>query len=164
MTNLNNIGELKTDELEQRCKSINEECNIIKINSFIDENNIDLLFKNKIDYLIDCQDTIKTKKLIIKECLNRDIKFITCMGTGNKLDPSKLEIIDLRKTNYDPIAKLLRKWIKDERINKKIICCCSTEKPIKTDSKTIGSTSFVPASAGLLITSYIVNDIIKESI
>lgn len=163
MTNLTNIGKFKTDELEKRCKTINENSHIIKINNFIDENNIDVLFKEKIDYLIDCQDTINTKKLLIKECLNRKIKFITCMGMGNKLDPSKLEIIELKKTNYDRIAKILRKWVKEEKINKKIMCCCSSEKSIKVAGKIIGSTSFVPSSAGLLITSFVINDIIKES-
>ena len=163
MTNLDNLGNLKTDELEKRCKSINKDCTITKINHFIDESNINCLFENKIDYLIDTEDTIKTKELIIKECLTRNIKFITCCGTGNKFDPSKLEIIDIRKTSYDPIAKILRNWLKKEHINQKIMCCCSTEKPIKTTSQIIGSTSFVPASAGLLITSYIINDIIKES-
>lgn len=161
MTNLNNIGNLKTDEIEKRSKTINKNIKINKINEFITKDNIDLLFKEKIDYLIDCQDTIETKKLIIDHCIKKDIKFITCCGTGNKLDPSKLEIIELSKTNYDPIAKILRKYVKDNKINKKIMCCCSKEVPIKIDSNIIGSNSFVPASAGLLITSFVVNEIIK---
>ena len=112
-------------------------------------------------YLIDAEDSTNTKKLIIKECLKRKIKFITCCGTGNKLDPSKLEIIDIRKTSYDPLAKSLRTWVNKEKIKGKILCCCSKEMPIKVNSKTIGSTSFVPSSAGLLITSYVIKDIIK---
>ena len=84
------------------------------------------------------------------------------MGTGYKLDPSKLEITDIRKTSYDKIAKILRKWVKDENIKGKITCVSSTEKPIiNKETKSIGSNSFVPASAGLLITSYVIRDIIK---
>ena len=86
------------------------------------------------------------------------------MGTGNKLDPTKLEIIDIRKTSYDPIAKILRKMIKDEKINKKIPVICSKEQSIKTNSKIISSNSFVPATSGLLITSYIINDIIDKEL
>lgn len=162
MTNLNNIGKKKVDELKKRCLEINKNCKITTIYDFITSKNIDILFKEEIDYLIDTQDTIDTKKLIIENCLNKKIKLITCMGTGNKLDPSKLEIIPLSKTNYDPIAKILRKWARDNKINKKIMCCCSSEKPIKTNTSIIGSTSFVPSSAGLLITSYIIKDVLKN--
>ena len=162
MTNLDNIGEYKVDVLEKRIKSINEDVKIKKIKDFIDLNNIDILFNDNPSYIIDCCDSIPTKKELIRKCLKRKIKFITCMGTGNKLDPSKLEIIDVRKTSYDPIAKIIRKFLKDERLNGKVLCCCSREMPIKTNSKIIGSTSFVPSSAGLLITSYVIRDIINE--
>ena len=128
MTNLNNIGKNKVDELENRIISINENVKVIKINDFIDESNYLKLFLNKIDYFIDCCDYVPTKKLIIKECLKRNIKFITCCGTGNKLDPSKLEIKDIRKTSYDPLAKSIRTWVTKERIKGKILCCYSTEK------------------------------------
>lgn len=161
MTNLNNIGKLKTDEIEKRILMINKNVKIKKISKFINEDNYLELFKENIDYLIDAEDSTNTKKLIIKECLKRKIKFITCCGTGNKLDPSKLEIIDIRKTSYDPLAKSLRTWVNKEKIKGKILCCCSKEMPIKVNSKTIGSTSFVPSSAGLLITSYVIKDIIK---
>lgn len=162
MTNLNNIGFLKTDVIAERIKSINKDVNVVKIDKFIDSDNINLLFNNKYDYIIDCCDYINTKKLIIKECINRNIKFITCTGTGNKLDPSKLKICDIRKTSYDPICKILRSYVKSEKISKKVMCCYSSETPIKIDKKEIGSTSFVPASAGLLIASYVINDIIKK--
>ena len=82
------------------------------------------------------------------------------MGTGNKLDPSKLEIIDIRKTSYDPLAKIIRKMVKDEKINDKIMVISSKEVPLKRQK--IGSTSFVPATSGLLITSYIIRDIIGD--
>ena len=169
ITNLNrqiiatnkSIKRKKTDAFYDRIKDINENCNIILIDKFIDNTNYKELFSYDFDYLIDCCDSISTKKLLIKECLNKKIKFITSMGMGNKMNPSKIEIIDIRKTSYDKIAKILRKWVKDENIKGKIPCVSSSEMPIKTKD-TIGSNSFVPASAGLLITSYIINDIIKN--
>ena len=86
------------------------------------------------------------------------------MGTGNKLDPSKLEIVDIRKTVNDPLARIIRKFVKDERINSKVLVLSSKEVPIKTGESTPGSTAFVPSSAGLLISSYIVNYFIKKQL
>lgn len=151
------IGEYKVDLLEKRVKDINKDCKIIKINKFIDLDNLDELFNNKIDFFVDACDTVSVKKGIIKECLKRKIKFISSMGTGNKLDPSKLEIMDIRKTVNDPLARILRKFVKDERINDKIMVLSSSELPIKTGDRTPGSTAFVPSAAGLLIASYIIN-------
>ncbi|MGM9879529.1 MAG: ThiF family adenylyltransferase [Bacilli bacterium] len=156
-----NIGKLKVDEFEKRILSINDKTNVVKLPMFIDENNIEEIFSDEITYLIDACDTINAKKLIINKCLEKKINFITCLGTGKRMDPSKLKICDIRKTSYDPIARILRKYIKDMNIKDKIICCYSEEEPIKYDSDVIGSNSFVPASAGLLISSYIVRDICK---
>lgn len=155
------IGKLKVDVLEERIKDINRNCNVIKISEFIDPQNIDILFNEKIDYLVDACDYVPTKKAIIKECLKRKIKFISSMGTGNKLDPSKLEITDIRKTVNDPLARIMRKFIKDEKINSKVVVLSSKEVPIKTGESTPGSTAFVPSAAGLLIASYIIKEFIK---
>ena len=155
------VGKYKVDVFKKRIKDINSNCKVKTIKEFITKDNIDILFKEHIDYLVDACDTIETKKELIKECINRNIKLISSMGTGNKLDPSKLMITTLDKTEYDPIAKILRKYCRENKINKKITVLSSTERPIKTNNRTVGSTSFVPSSAGLLITSYIVKDIIK---
>lgn len=155
-----NIGQYKVDEAKKRQKDINQECKIIKINKFINEENIESLFENKIDFVIDAIDTIKTKKQLIKKCIEKQIKIISVMGTGNKMDPTKLTITDIRKTSYDPIAKEIRKFIKEERINKKIPVVFSDEITIKTDK--IGSNAFVPATAGIFAASYVINELIKE--
>lgn len=162
MTNLNNVGMLKTEVWEERIKSISKECEVTIINEKITPENMSILFQNNIDYLVDACDTIEIKKQIIIECIKRKIKLISSMGTGNKMDPQKLEIIDIRKTAYDPIAKILRKFVKDNKIKEKVMVVCSTEKPKKI-SKPIGSNAFVPAIAGLLCTSYIINDIVGDS-
>lgn len=156
------IGEFKVDVLEKRVKDINENCNVIKINKFIDCDNFLSLFDNKIDYFVDACDTVSVKKMVISECLKRKIKFISSMGTGNKLDPSKLEITDIRKTVNDPLARILRKYVKDNKINDKVKVLSSSEVPIKTGDRTPGSTSFVPSSAGLLIASYVVKDFLDK--
>lgn len=162
MTLNSNIGQNKVDVWEKRIKEINKEIKIEKINKFINKENIKEIFNQHIDYVIDACDTIETKFELIKMCHEKEIKLISCMGTGKRLDPTKFEIIDIRKTSYDPVAKILRKKIRDERINYKIPVICSKEQPIKTETTVIASNSFVPATAGLLCTSYVINDIIKE--
>ena len=167
ITNLNrqlmslhsNIGLNKTDVIENRIKDINKEAKVIKITKEITKDNIDELISLKPDYIIDACDTIEVKKELIRKSIKNDFRLISCMGTGNKMIP-KFEIMDLSKTTYDPIAKILRKMVKDEKINKKIIVVASNEKPIKTD-KVIASNSFVPATAGLLLASYVINDAIR---
>ena len=156
------IGLKKVDVLEKRVKDINGDINVIKIDKFIDRENYTLLFDYDIDYFVDACDTVSTKKSVIKYCLDNDINFITSMGTGNKFDPSKLEIIDIRKTVNDPLARIIRKFVKDLKTNKKVMVCTSSELPIKTGDRTPGSTAFVPSSAGLLIGSYIVRKFLEK--
>ena len=156
------VGLKKVDVLEKRIKDINRDCNVVKIDKFIAVDNLDELFNCDIDFFVDACDTTSVKKEIIKKCLNKKIKFISCMGTGNKLDPSKLEIIDIRKTTNDPLARMIRKFVKDEKINDKVMVLCSSEVPVKTGDRTPGSTAFVPPAAGLMIASYVVKKLLKR--
>lgn len=156
------IGKKKCQVFLERINDINNECNVIKIEEKICEDNIDYLIDYEPDFIVDACDDLKAKKLIIKCATKNNISFISSMGTGKRLDPSKLEITTLDKTNYDPIAKILRKFVKEERINKKISVLASKEQPKKTEGTEIASCSFVPASAGLLIASYIINQTIKK--
>lgn len=162
MTLHSNIGQRKVDVVEERIKDINSNIEIIKIHDFIRKSNIEELFKENIDYVIDACDTIETKLALIKECLKRNIKLISCMGTGKRLDPTKLEITNLKNTTYDPVARVLRKELKDEKIKEDIMVVCSKEHPKNIEGTVIGSNSFVPATAGLLCTSYIINDILGD--
>lgn len=158
------IGRKKVEVMKERILDINENCQVEALDIFLDASNTDEYIKRyHPDYVIDACDTITAKKEIITSCLKNNIRFISSMGTGNKLDPSKLKISDIRKTNYDPLAKIMRKWVGDQKIKEKIPVLWSDEIPIKTHDRTPGSTSFVPSSAGLLIASYIINDIIKTS-
>lgn len=155
------IGKSKVDVFEERIREINRDCKVIKIDKFITTDNIDELFQYDIDFFVDACDTTSVKKEAIKKCLNKQIKFISCMGTGNKLDPEKLEIVDIRKTSNDPLARMIRKFVKDEKINDKVMVLCSSEVPVKTGDRTPGSTAFVPPAAGLMIASYVVKKLLK---
>ena len=168
ITNLNrqilayqsNIGKPKVEIAKQIAQNINPNCQITSIQNFLDENNIEDIFNQPIDFVIDAIDTIKSKKIIIKKCIEKNIPFISVMGTGNKMHPELLEITDIRKTEYDPIAKIIRKMVKEEKINKKVPVIFSKEKPLIKDK--IGSNAFVPATAGLLATSYVINTLLED--
>ena len=160
MTNVSNIGKLKVDEVESRVLSINPKCNVTKLCLELNLDNIDVLFQYKFDYLIDCCDTIVAKQELIRRCLDKKIKFISSMGTGNKFNPSLLEVCDIRKTSYDPIAKKIRKYLRDNNINGRVMVVYSKE----INSKFVGSVPsmmFVPASAGILAANYVIGDIIN---
>ncbi|MBQ8219352.1 MAG: ThiF family adenylyltransferase [Bacilli bacterium] len=159
ITNINNIDKLKTDITKERLLTINPNCNIITHNIFLDNNTINILDNYQIDYIIDACDTVNTKKLLIDYSIDNDIKLISSMGTANKIDPTKLEIIDIRKTSYDPLAKILRKYVCDKKTNKKVMVVSSKEMPLKKQE--LSSLIFVPATAGLLCSNYIIKDIIN---
>ena len=162
ITNCGNIGNYKVDEFKKRILSINSNVEVNIINKKIDRDNIDLLFEHNYDYIIDACDTVIVKKLLIKECHNRGINLITVCGMGKKLDPSKVRVCDIRNTSYDPIAKMLRKYVKDERIKGKVICISSDEKPINNDKNITSSMMMVPAVAGIVAASYIINKTISQ--
>ena len=161
LSNQNNLNKSKVKEASLRAKGINPTICIKEYEMFLNEANIDEIEYNKYDYIIDCCDTITTKLLLIKKSIEYNIKIITSMGTGNRLDPSKLIITNIWKTNNDPVAKIMRKLLRDNHINKKIPVVTSTELPIKTGCRTPGSTAFVPNAAGFFIASYVFNDIIN---
>ena len=159
ITNMDNIGLKKVDVAEKRAKSINPECNITALATFLTKNNLEIL--NDYDYIIDACDTITTKKDIIKYAFNNR-KLITCLGTGNRFDPTKLRITTLDKTMNDPVAKVMRKIVKDEHINlKKCVVLASDELPRKVSDRVPGSTPFVPNAAGFIIASHVISDLIR---
>lgn len=155
-----NIGKKKTICFKERIKDINPNCIIDTLDIFYDENNNDILFNNKIDYIIDCCDTLNSKRIIIEEALKRNIPIISSMGTGNKFHPEKFKITKLKNTSYDPLAKKLRYLLKDNKEALNIPVLYSEEQPIKGLDK-ICSISYVPSVAGLLITSYVINEILE---
>ena len=154
-----NVGKYKVDCFKERIASINEECNVTIYNLRIDNDNIKDIFNTKIDFVVDAVDDVRAKVSIINYCLEHNIEFISSMGTGNRLNPSKLTITTLDKTYNDPLARIIRSKF-DKNIQKKITVCLSLELPLKvTDKTVIGSNAFVPSSAGLLIASHIIRKI-----
>lgn len=156
------VGKLKTEVMKARLLDINPNINIITYNKFIENGNSrQILLDNKIDYIVDAIDTVPSKLELIKFANELNIPIISSMGTGNKLRPDLLELTDISKTSVCPLAKKIRKELKNLKIPK-LNVVYSKESPNKTiKTTTIGSISFVPSVAGLLITSKIINDFLK---
>lgn len=157
------VGEAKTEVMKKRLLDINKNIEVITYHTFYNLETKEEIFSHEIDYVIDAIDTITFKIDIIKECLKRGIPFISSMGQGNKLHPELLEISEITKTTYDPIAKIIRKKLRKENVIGKVPVIYSKEEPNSQDTtrRAPSSNSFVPAVAGLLAASYIVNKIIE---
>lgn len=158
ITDTENIGKLKVEEAYKRYTKINSNLNLNIVPTNISNSNF--LDVSKFDYVVDACDSVDAKVLLINECIEKNIKIISSMGTAKKMDASLLKITTLDKTNYDKLAKKLRSLI-DKKIHKKITVVSSTEE-VK-DINVLGSNSYVPAVAGLLITNYIINDVCKKN-
>jgi len=158
-----NMNKYKTKEWKKRIKRINPNAIVNIINTHITEDNMEVLFSDNYDYIIDCCDTSKVKIKLIIECDKRDIKLVSSMGMANKMDATKIMLSTLDKTNTDPLAKKIRSTLgnKNKEMMSKVAVVYSNEKPI--NNTMLGSTSYVPAVAGLLITNYIVNDVVKNN-
>jgi len=109
--------------------------------------------------IFDCIDTVTSKVLLAKIAQEKNIKIISSMGTGNKLDPTKFEVADISKTSYCPLAKSMRKLLRDAGI-KKLTVVYSREEPKSSGGRTPGSISFVPPVAGMIMTSKAICELI----
>lgn len=157
------IDQVKVAVMKKRIQTLNPECKVDMYDCFYDCSMDKKIFSQKIDFVIDCIDSIKSKQDLAMACIQRDIPFLSSMGTARRLDPSKLEIMELEKTSYDPIAKRMRNWKRKNKIRNKIWVVCSTESPRPVEAgKPLPSMIFVPASAGLLLASECVKKLINK--
>ena len=161
------IGKPKVEVAKERVLSINPNANVEIHKEFFMPDSPEIL-DNTVDYIVDCVDTVTAKIELVVRANKLNIPIISSMGTGNKLDPTRFEVADIYKTSICPLAKVMRKELKERGISKlKVVY--SKEQPIKpqreagqelTRKQTPGSVSFVPSVAGLIIAGEIIKDII----
>ena len=163
----NTVGNLKVDTAEKRIKEINPDIVVNKYPLFFNEETVKLFNFSAYDYIIDAIDTVSSKLLLIETANKNNVPVISSMGTGNKLDASKLEVSDIFKTSVCPLARVMRYELKKRSI-KKLKVVYSKEEPIKIETleelstkRVPGSISFVPSVAGLIIAGEVVKDLIK---
>lgn len=155
------LGKPKTEVMKARILEINPNANIKIFNTFfMPENSAEFNFK-VYDYIVDAVDTVTAKIELVLKAQDTNTPLISCMGTGNKLDPTAFQVSDIYKTSVCPLAKVMRYELKKRGV-KKLKVVYSKEQPIKNSSdRTPASISFVPSSAGLIIASEVIKDILK---
>ena len=157
------IGKYKVDVMEERILDINPNAIVEAYRPDEIEGGETNIIDSSITYIVDAIDTMENKIKLIEKANSENINIITATGAGNKLDPTKFEIADIYKTSVCPVCRILRKELKNRNI-KKLKVVYSKEVPQKISqngSKTLGSISFVPSVAGLIIAGEVVKDIIK---
>lgn len=153
------IGKYKVEEMEKRIKQIYPECKVRTYKVFYQPNSKEKIIDETFNYIIDAVDNVTAKLFIIEQAKKYKIKVISSMGTGNKLDPTKFEVCDISKTTVCPLAKVMRKELKKRKIEG-VKVVYSKEEPIQNDIGVIGSISFVPSVAGLMMAGEVVKEII----
>lgn len=167
------VGKNKVEVVAERILDINPEVHLIPINEFLSPERMDeMLENNKFDYVLDCIDSVSPKLALIKACRRRKIKIVSSMGAGGKMDPSKVMVRDLSKTNNCYLAKQIRKRLKKEGITKGFRCVFSTEiqneDSLKlTDGSNFkksfyGTISYMPALFGLNAAAEVINYLVKS--
>ena len=192
LTNLNRqilatrktVGQPKVEVAKQRILDINPNANVeIHQEFFMPET--EGILDNSIDYIVDCIDTVTAKIELVVRAEKLNIPIISCMGTGNKLDPTRFEVTDIYKTSICPLAKVMRKELRNRGI-KKLKVVYSKEEPVKLNetvensckhncicppgtkrkctirNQVPGSISFVPSVAGLIIAGEVVKVILNN--
>ncbi len=163
------IGRLKVDVAEERCKDINPDVVIRKHPVFYLPENAAFFDFSVFDYVVDCIDTVSAKIQLVLQAQAAGVPVISSMGTGNKVDPSRFLVSDLYSTSVDPLARVMRHELRKRGVSAlKVVY--STEVPIEVpggrgaNGKAIpGSNAFVPSSAGLLIASEVIRDLLNKA-
>lgn len=158
------VGKKKTEVMKERITDINPEAVVNMYNCFFLPENSDIFPFESYDYIVDAVDTVTAKIELVMKANEYGIPIVSSMGTGNKLDPSRFRVADIYKTKVCPLARVMRKELKNRGI-KKLKVVYSEEEPIKVVIKdgvrraVPGSVSFVPPVAGLILAGEVIKDI-----
>lgn len=156
------VGLKKTAVMADRIRKINPDCTVIEKDVFVTpENAAEIIGENTVDYVVDAIDNVSAKIAIIEYCKNNNVKIVSSMGTGNKLDPSKFAITDINQTSVCPLARVMRRELKARDI-RNVDVLYSTEEPVVKGERIPASIAFVPSVAGLLLARHVVLNLTKK--
>ncbi|RDY29681.1 tRNA threonylcarbamoyladenosine dehydratase [Romboutsia weinsteinii] len=162
------VGKYKVEVMKERILDINPDINIKAIKDVYNKETSEKILIEDYDYVVDAIDMVTSKIHLIETCKAKNLNIISSMGMGNKLDPTKIVVTDINKTHTCPLAKVIRKELRDRKI-KKLKVVYSTEQPVELKEKimngkkiTPGSISFVPSVGGLTIASVVINELLNN--
>ncbi len=169
------ISQKKIEVLKDRVFAIQPACEVRTIDAFINNETIEMLKEYNVDVVVDAIDTITNKLLLIKYAQENNLKIVSSMGMGNRIDPTQVAIMPLKKTTYDPVAKVMRYQCRKQGLDDTIMVVCSLEQPIKQnvkinesnilkESMPPASSSFVPMAAGLACAYQSIQMIIEKEL
>ncbi len=162
------IGRKKTEVMKERILDINPGCIVNAFECFYSAENADAIPLSVYDYIVDAIDTVSSKLTLIERAKRENVPIISCMGAGNKLDPTSFLVSDIYKTSVCPLAKVMRRELKARGIGslKVVYSMEEPRKPSESDEKASasrrqipGSVSFVPPVAGLILASEVIKDL-----
>ncbi|MEG1410930.1 MAG: tRNA threonylcarbamoyladenosine dehydratase [Romboutsia sp.] len=163
-----NLGKDKVEVVKDRLLDINPNLNIKVFNRTFNKESSEEILNEKYDFVIDAIDMVTSKVLLVEECLKRNFNLISSMGMGNKLDPTNIEISDISKTHTCPLAKVMRKELRDRGIEH-LTVAFSSEKPVEVKEKISnghrilpGSISFLSPCGGMIIASHVIRELLNN--
>lgn len=193
LTNLNRqliatrktVGKPKVEVMKERILEINPKAEVVTHQCFFTKETADQFDFSLYDYVVDAIDTVSGKIELVLRSKEKDVPIISCMGAGNKLDPTRFEVADIYKTSVCPLAKVMRKELaargveslkvvyskepamkplEDSHASCKINCICppGTERKCTVRRQIPGSVAFVPSVAGLIIAGEVIKDIVGQ--
>ena len=162
-------GLSKAELMYERIKLINPDCDLNAVSSFQTPDDMKVFMQQKFSYVIDAIDSISPKLYLIQTAYYNNLKIISSMGAGGKMDPTKIQVVDLKDTHTCPMAQYVRKRLRYMNIYKGVKCVFSAEIPAKfsimhTDGSKFkksayGTISYLPAAFGLTCASVAIRDI-----
>lgn len=164
------VGKYKSDVMADRVRDINPDCHVTSLPLLYSEDTKAQFFEAQYDYIIDAIDLVSCKLSLIENSLRLGIPIISAMGTGNKLDPSQFEITDISKTKGCPLARIVRKELKNRGIyrHQVLFSLEAPQTPLELETPPPGrrtipaSVSWVPSVAGLMLAGHVVQELLKS--
>lgn len=155
------IGQSKAEVMKARMLDINPDIDARALTLFYDASTANQIDLSQFDYMVDAIDSVTSKLLLIDRCHALNVPSISCMGAGNKLDPTQFEVADISKTSVCPLARVMRRELKNRGIlHHKVVY--SKEPPFNpSGERTPASISFVPSAAGLVLAGEVIRDLIR---
>ena len=160
------VGLKKVDVMAERIRDINPNVEVMTHASYLDETTLPIIIHQPVDMIVDAIDSLPSKAWLIETALNHDIPIISSMGFANKWHPEAIRYATLKKTHTDPVAKTLRRLMREKNITLDIPVVFSSDTPSEShdESVRLGSTAFVPSVAGLFLAAYVIDYFTKKEI